>query len=219
MSRYTEPEWEKSALLTIDVQRDFSLQDAPAEVPGTLDIVPHIGELLECYRAQGLPVIHIVRLYRDDGSNVDLCRREGIEQGEQVVCPGTDGAQLVQELLPTAGVELHCSYLLDGGIQPLGANEVALYKPRWGAFYDTPLHDYLDKLKVSTVVICGCNFPNCPRTTIYEASERDFRTVLVSDAVSGLYKKGRKEMKNIGVTVLPSNDVIDMVMPPDVGCG
>ena len=34
-------------------------------------------------------------------------------------------------------------------------------------------------------MFCGCNFPNCPRTSIYEASERDFRVVLARDAISG----------------------------------
>ena len=47
----------------------------------------------------------------------------------------------------------------------------------------------------------GCNFPNCPRTSIYEASERDLRIMLVSDAISGLYDQGRSELENIGVVI------------------
>ena len=53
----------------------------------------------------------------------------------------------------------------------------------------------------------GCNYPNCPRTSIYEASERDFRVVLVKDAVSQLYPKGEEEMKNIGVSLQETNDI------------
>jgi nicotinamidase-related amidase len=48
-------------------------------------------------------------------------------------------------------------------------------------------------------VFTGCNFPNCPRTSVYEASERDFRIVVLEDALSGLYPQGRKELENIGV--------------------
>jgi nicotinamidase-related amidase len=55
---------------------------------------------------------------------------------------------------------------------------------------------------VNTVVVCGCNFPNCPRTTIYEASERDFRIVLAKDATSAIYDIGLKELKNIGVVLM-----------------
>jgi nicotinamidase-related amidase len=61
---------------------------------------------------------------------------------------------------------------------------------------------------VSTLLFCGCNFPNCPRTSIYEASERDFRVVLVRDAVSGLYERGEQELANIGVSVVDGSEVV-----------
>jgi hypothetical protein len=53
------------------------------------------------------------------------------------------------------------------------------------------------------------NFPNCPRTSIYEASEREFRIVLVSDAVSGLYDRGVDECRAIGVHVLDLSATLD----------
>lgn len=58
------------------------------------------------------------------------------------------------------------------------------------------------------MVFAGCNFPNCPRTSIYEASERDYRVVLAADAMSGLYDRGRSEMQNIGVAVLSTAAVV-----------
>ena len=94
------------------------------------------------------------------------------------------------------------------------ANEVVLYKPWWGAFYQTPLDEHLCASGVSTVVFSGCNFPNCPRASVYEASERDYRIVLVEDAVSGLYDRGKREMVEIGVAVMSSVDVIRKVCPP-----
>jgi nicotinamidase-related amidase len=197
--KYTNPDLYNSALVTIDVQRDFSLPGSPAEIPGTMNVVPNIVKLLDSYRASGRPIVHIVRLYLSDGSNVDLCRREFIQSGKELVRPGSAGAELVQELLPSTDTELNCPHLLGGGIQTLGPGEVVIYKPRWGAFFRTPLQDHLDGLQVNTLVVCGCNFPNCPRTTIYEASERDFRIVLVEDAVSGIYQQGKEELRNIGV--------------------
>ena len=53
----------------------------------------------------------------------------------------------------------------------------------------------------------GCNFPNCPRTSIYEASERDFRVVVVEDAISGIYERGKEELRNIGVTIATAEEV------------
>ena len=82
-----------------------------------------------------------------------------------------------------------------------------------GAFYETPLHDRLQKLAVNTLVVCGCNFPNYPRTTVYEAGERDYKIVFVEDAVSGIYKKGKEELKNIGVHLRQTADVLEKVAP------
>ena len=148
--------------------------------------------------------MHVVRIYRPDGSNVDLCRRSLIEAGREVVRPGTAGLELAPVLWPDAGSRLDPDLLLAGHLHQLGPREWALYKPRWGAFYQTALEAHLRSLDISTVVIAGCNFPNCPRTSVYEASERDFRVVLVGDAVSGLYDRGIAELEQIGVTVLPT---------------
>ena len=83
-----------------------------------------------------------------------------------------------------------------------------MYKPRWGAFFGTPLEQHLRALGVSTLVFAGCNFPNCPRTSIYEASERDFRIVVLADAISGLYPIARKELENIGVQVVDTEECL-----------
>jgi nicotinamidase-related amidase len=205
---YTEPELTTSALVTIDTQCDFSLPGAPAEIAGTIDVIPNMVRLLAAYRHYRLPIIHIVRLYLSDGSNVDLSRREMIEHGTRIVEPGTGGAELVPALKPSPDARLDAGLLLNGAIQEWGQKEFVIYKSRWGAFYDTPLHDHLLKRGVNTLVVCGCNFPNCPRTTIYEASERDYRIVLVDDAVSGIYEKGKGELQNIGVHLLSTTTLI-----------
>jgi nicotinamidase-related amidase len=167
--------------------------------------------ILEAFRAVEKPIIHIVRIYKADGSNVDLCRKELVEQGLALLLAGSPGCQLAPELLPHAGIELDEDLLLSGGIQTINFREVVIYKPRWGSFYKTPLEQYLREYGVSTLVFSGCNFPNCPRTSIYEASERDFRVVLADDAISGLYDQGRQEMKNIGVEMLSTSQVVNAV--------
>jgi nicotinamidase-related amidase len=170
-----------------------------------------MADLLHAFRGAERPIIHIVRIYSADGANVDLCRRELVEQGAPIVLSDTPGCQLAPDLLPSPDMELDSELLLPGGIQALGPREVVIYKPRWGAFYNTALERHLRTEGVSTLVFSGCNFPNCPRTSIYEASERDFRIVLVDDAVSGLYDQGRWEMENIGVELLSTKQVIKAV--------
>ena len=210
-NNYTRPDFGAMALITIDMQNDF-LKGQPFEIPGTSEILPKMLTLVETFRRARRPVIHIVRLYKRDGSNVDLCRRSAVEQGAALVCPGTSGAELAPPLLPAQESKLDAELLLTGAAQSLGQNEWAIYKPRWGAFFGTSLEQHLLSLGITSLAFAGCNFPNCPRTSIYEASERDFRIILVEDAISGLYDRGREEMKNIGVVLMSSEQLLQLVM-------
>ena len=184
---YTSPDREHSALLTIDVQLDTTVRDAPLEIPGTLDALPFIQLLVKAFRQQNLPIIHVVRLYRSDGSNVDMCRKAAIEKGKQFLVPGSLGSELMNELKPDTKIRLDSDLLLCGRLQQIGSAEWIMYKPRWGAFYRTPLQEHLHRLGINTVIVCGCNFPNCPRPTLYEASERDLKVILIKDATSAIY--------------------------------
>jgi nicotinamidase-related amidase len=204
---YTAPDFRAAALITIDVQRDV-LDGGTFEIPGTSAALGSMRVLLRAFRDAGRPVVHVVRLYRPDGTNADLCRRRAVESGMRALTAGDPGSQLARELLPEPGLELDARLLLHGGVQRLGPGEVAIYKARWGAFYDTPLEDHLRGQEVTTLVFCGCNFPNCPRTSIYEASERDFRIVLATDAISGLYERGERELAAIGVNLMLAHDVV-----------
>jgi nicotinamidase-related amidase len=208
---YTRPDFGSMALITIDVQNDF-LNGQPFEIPGTSEILPQMRTLVETFRNAGRPVIHIVRLYKRDGSNADLCRRSAVEQGAALVCPGTSGAELAPPLLPSQESKLDAELLFSGAAQPIAQNEWVIYKPRWGAFFGTSLEEHLRKLGITSLAFAGCNFPNCPRASIYEASERDFRIILVEDAISSLYDRGREEMTNIGVVLMNSEQLAHLAM-------
>ena len=221
---YLTPNPSRSALVTIDVQRDFVLKGAPAEVAGTLDAVPEMSRLVSAFRRQGRPVFHIVRLYVPDGSNVDLCRRSLVENGTSIVAPGSAGSELVADLTPAGSAALDARTLLAGDPQLLSTHEWALYKPRWGAFYGTRLESILGSKGIDTLVVCGCNFPNCPRATIYEASERDFRIVVAADAISGLYRRGEEELRAIGASVFTTDECLAWISesagsPPRIPSG
>ena len=168
-------------------------------------------QVLHAFRTAHKPIIHVIRIYNPDGSNVDLCRKKAIaEPGNKLVIAGTQGAELMDKLKPSSSskVRLDTELLLDGKLQQVAMKEWIMYKTRWGAFYATPLEKHLHKLNANTVVICGCNFPNCPRTTVYEASERDFRVVLISDATSNIYERGLHELDDIGVELMTSDECI-----------
>jgi nicotinamidase-related amidase len=208
---YTAPDFQAAALITIDTQRDV-LDGGQFEITGTSAALGAMRLLAHTFRSADRPIVHIVRLYEPDGSNADLCRRQMVQNGMQALTPGSHGSQIAVELLPEPGVELDAQLLLAGGVQRLGPGEVAIYKPRWGAFYGTPLEEHLREQGVTTLVFCGCNFPNCPRTSMYEASERDFRIVLAQDAISGLYERGERELAGIGVHLISAREVAGALM-------
>lgn len=208
IDNYTSPDYNKSALIIIDVQNDFSLPGAISEIHGTFDIISNIKKLVDFFRIKKHPIIHVIRIYRTDGSNVDLCRRKLIENGKRIVSPDTEGVQIVECLLPDKSIKIDSNLLLTKGIQKIGDFEYIIFKSRWGAFYKTVLEDHLTKLDIKTPVFCGCNFPNCPRASIYEASERDYKIVFIKDATSQIYDKGIDELINIGVKVLTTDELI-----------
>lgn len=194
------------AVITIDVQNDCSLPGSVMEVPGTYERRGAMQVVLEKARACGMPIIHVVRLYNEDGGNVDAFRKPSFLAGAKCLVTGTHGAEILGDLLPQNAPKLDCERLLAGEFQELGPNEWAMYKSRFGAFYRTELEAFLRDQGVDTLVFMGCNFPNCPRTTIFEACERDFNLIVVKDALSGLYERGEEELKRIGVRLINASD-------------
>lgn len=208
MDRYTKPDFKASSLIIVDAQNDF-LDREPFSIIASAGVVSNIARLAGLFRGKEFPVIHVVRLYESGGGNADMCRKAKIEAGFNIATPGSEGSQIPDEILPEAGVKLDHDLLLSGGVQEIGPKEFIIYKPRWGAFYKTSLDNHLKKLRVNTLVFAGCNFPNCPRTSMYEASERDYRLALIEDSVSGLYERGEEEMAAIGVTVMNYDEIAE----------
>jgi nicotinamidase-related amidase len=195
---YISPEWERSALLIIDVQVEFV--SGAMVVPGTAERLPQLARLASAYRRAGRPIVHVVRLYVPGGDDVDLIRRADIRAGKQVAAPGSDGSQIPDVLLP-GEARLAPDQLLAGEMQELGPSEHIMFKPRWSAFYRTSLEQHLRDRNVTTVVVAGCNLPNCPRGTLFDATERDYRAVLVPDATSQVTAERLADLTLIGVTL------------------
>jgi len=211
MPDYTMPERTRLALLTINAQRDFITPGSPLKACGVTCAVPALRRLVEGLRAQDVPIFHAIRLYRPDGSNVDGFRRQAVEEGMRVLMPGTIGAELIDELKPDPAVRLDAGRLMAGRLQEIGPKEWLLYKPRWGAFHDTGLEQELRGHGVTTLVVAGLNFSTSGRATVYEAGARDFRIVLVPDALSGSCEDAVRELGRIGVYLMDVDDCLGWV--------
>lgn len=205
MTDYTAMQWESSALLIIDVQNDFI--DGALPVAGTVDVLPALRRLAETFRTAKRPIVHVIRYYEPGGSDADNVRRADMEAGTVVVAPGTDGANTPATLTRDQTVELDSEGLLAGDVQVIWAGEAVVYKPRWSAFFRTELESWLVDRDVTSVVVAGCNLPNCPRATLFDASERDLRAALVADAVSQGTPERLDDLRLIGINVLDVADV------------
>lgn len=210
LDAYIAPDLSRSALVVIDTQVDF-IDGGAWPIPGTTQILPNIVRLLSAYRDAAAPIAHVVRLY--DGDDVDLLRRAAIAAGAPIARPGSTGSQIAPELRLPGAPDLDAPTLIAGRLQHLGPHEVAVWKPRWSAFYRTVLHQHLVALGVHTVVFAGCNYPNCPRASIYDASERDYRVLIASDAISGVAEHHLEEAGRIGAVQAGSDLIIQMLAP------
>lgn len=203
IDKHIAPHFDSSALVIIDVQNDF-LDDGPLGVVGTKERLGELERLTKLYRRAGRPIFHVVRLYT--GGDVDTVRRSEFEAGVRLVQPHTEGADIPVRLLPHE-VTLKPEQLMTGDVQRLSDREFVLWKPRWSAFHRTNLDALLRVLGVDTVVVAGCNFPNCPRATLFDATELDYRAAVVTDATSGVSAERIEDIKPIGVIPLTIEDV------------
>lgn len=174
MARWEMPA--SAALLTVDLQ----LSRVPGACPEPMRaaLLAH----LEAFRAAGRPIVHALGGRTPPG---DAAWEGALDRG----------------FLPRPGAQLYGHWLARGRMQRLAPGEVALYKPGWGAFFRSPLEAYLRAIGAETLLVAGCGFPCGPRATLYEASERLFATVLLEDAVSGLYSLARTELAGLGVSL------------------
>jgi nicotinamidase-related amidase len=210
MDEWTRPDPSRMALLTIDIQREFQ-PGGPSGREENAQTIPAAARLAKAFRKAAKPLIHIVRIYLPDASNVDLCRRSRILSGNPLLLPGSLSSQIAAQLLPDPSILLDHRLLLSGAIQNIGPSEYIIYKPRFGAFFGTPLMEHLETLGVDTLAVTGSNYPNCPRATIYEACDRDYRVIAVTDGISLLDEAGKRELEAIGVNCLSSTETVSLL--------
>ena len=62
--------------------------------------------------------------------------------------------------------------------------------------------------EIDTLVVVGGNFPNCPRATLVEASERDYRLVAVTDAISRVDDRGTGRGSRDAIQLMSADEVV-----------
>lgn len=157
------------ALLVIDMQDEFVKPHwTPFWVPDATRIAPRIAKLIEHCRSASIPVIYTAfaetHNFLDRPFTGSFMPNRFPEAGEH------DGffkkeVEIWHELPPLPG-------------------ELVIYKPSYGAFYDTPLQTILHNLGKTTVIISGILTNFCCGTTARQAYERGFKVVFGADVTA-----------------------------------
>ena len=173
---------ERTALLMIDMQRDFlepggfgaALGNDLAPVRA---IVPAAMRLLDAARAAGLLVVHTRECHAPDLSDCPPVKRErgapALRIGDsgpmgRILIRGEPGCEIVAELAP-----------LDG--------EAVIDKPGKGAFYATGLPELLRAHAITHILLAGVTTEVCVQTTMREANDRGYDCLLVEDATASYF--------------------------------
>ncbi|KMO75441.1 cysteine hydrolase family protein [Mycolicibacterium chlorophenolicum] len=172
----------KTALIVIDMQRDFLLPGGFGESLGNdverlRTVVPPLSALLGAARAAGITVIHTREGHRPDLSDCPPAKLQRGAPSKRIGDPGTYGRILIRgeyghdiidELAPLEG-------------------EVVIDKPGKGAFYGTDLSDVLTGAGITQLLITGVTTEVCVHTTTREANDRGYECLVVSDCVGSYF--------------------------------
>ena len=163
-----KPNPTRSALLVIDMENGFVEPEGGHCIRFAKETVPACVRAVETARAKGIPVFFVKRIYRTDGSDVELTRHAAWVAGNRACAPASTGpnsAQASEGLRPQPG-------------------DYTVIKPRWSAFFQTELDLILRRLDVRTVILTGTTTPNCVRTSCYDAISLEYNTVVLTDCCS-----------------------------------
>jgi nicotinamidase-related amidase len=175
-------DWSKTALVIIDMQRDFMEPGGFGETLGNdvsrlASAVIPIAAVLTAARDSGMLVVHTREGHLPDLSDAPPAKVErgapSLRIGDpgpmgRILIRGEAGHDIIPELYPVAG-------------------EVVIDKPGKGAFYATELGDVLKKHGIENLLVCGVTTEVCVNTTVREGNDRGYRCVVISDGCASYF--------------------------------
>lgn len=168
---------ERTALLMIDMQRDFLEPGGFGTALGN-DVsrlrtaIAPCRSLLDTAREAGLFIIHTREGHRSDLSDAPPAKLERSSPGKRIgacgpmgriLVRGEPGHDIIAELAPLSG-------------------EPVVDKPGKGAFYQTDIDLMLRNRGIAFLIVAGVTTEVCVHTTIREANDRGYRCLVPGDA-------------------------------------
>ena len=176
-----------TAVLAIDTHRghlDPEVATMPVTAKTAASVVGASERLLAAVRAHGIPTIYLVMHNRELGGQSENLRNpfwrtvEGVrEQLTPELASTIKGHNLTgsvgREIMPT--------------MAPVDGDYVVDSKHRLSSFLDTDLDSTLRVLGTETLLLIGINTNTCVMCAAFEAFNRDYGVVVVSDCVDSMY--------------------------------
>ena len=177
-----EIEIDRTALLIIDMQRDFLEPGGFGETLGN-DVsrlqaaVKPLQAVLAAARDAGMLVIHTREGHRPDMSDAPPAKVErgapSARIGDQgpmgrILIRGEPGHDIVPALYPVEG-------------------EPVIDKPGKGAFYQTDLESMLRHRGIENLIVTGVTTEVCVHTTVREGNDRGYRCIVLGDCCASYF--------------------------------
>ena len=192
-------DFEKTALLIIDMQKAFVEPEAVLCIRQAKATVPAISQLADHLRSKGAKVIWVIRHYAPDGSDMEIPRRKTLAEKNLlgILAPestGINSAEMAEGLVPDE-------------------KDTIMVKPRFSSFFGTRLDRMLREDGIDTIILTGTTTPNCIRATAYDGISYDYRTIVVNDCCSSntdeIQRVNMADMQQVGCEIITKRDLID----------
>ena len=153
------PDKNKTALLVIDMLRDFVEKGAPLEVPKARGIVANIRREINKARRNNIPVIYSCDSHLKDDREFAIWPPHAVK--------GTLGAEVIDELKPREG-------------------DIVIRTGTYSGFFRTSLDKTLKELGVRRLILTGVVTNICILYTAVDAYMRGYEVSVPEDCVTAL---------------------------------
>jgi nicotinamidase-related amidase len=157
---------QRTAVIVVDMQNGFCHPEGSLYAPGSEDALSSIGDLLKQAREAGCEIVFTRDVHPPEQFEGNHYYDEFERWGEHVL-EGSWEAELHDDL----------------DVEP---EDQVVLKHTYDAFYRTDLEGHLDTHAIDDLLICGTLANVCVLHTAGSAGLRDYRPVLVEDAIGAI---------------------------------
>jgi nicotinamidase-related amidase len=190
MMSHLELKPRETAIVTIDMHRghlDPEIATMPAKAEDARRVIANATEALDLARAHGVPVIHVILVYRiieglgSEGMVNPFWRAlHQITDEENRLTPGRKSTVNDHNIMGEPTTEIIPQLYTD-------SDYVIDNKKRLDCFMGTDLEGLLRTLGAKSVCLMGVNTNTCVLNTAFSSFNRDFTTVVLADCVASMY--------------------------------